>query len=169
MPSYRCIHLGPLAGGRTEHIHAGTQCFPDSMDPSCPSALTFLSCQLIVPAPPPPTPTPPPVTPGTSTRSKVVKVVLVVVGVVAVGALIFLLSDARLKRDIRLVRRLQNGIGLYRYRYIGSTRVHIGVLAQEVAGIAPKAVHLGDDGWLRVDYRALDIDPPLNLPDVIRA
>jgi hypothetical protein len=37
-------------------------------------------------------------------------------------------SDARLKRDITLVGRLDNGLGLYRYRYLWSDTVHVGVM-----------------------------------------
>ena len=64
-------------------------------------------------------------------------------------------SDIRLKRDIVAVGHLENGIGLYRYRYIWSDQVYVGVMAQEVAEIVPDAVVYGDDGYLRVDYARL--------------
>jgi polysaccharide biosynthesis/export protein len=64
-------------------------------------------------------------------------------------------SDIRLKRDILLVDRLHNGIGLYRYRYIWSDQVYVGVMAQEVAQIVPDAVVRGADGFLRVNYARL--------------
>jgi hypothetical protein len=35
---------------------------------------------------------------------------------------------------------LENGIGLYGYRYIWSDQVYVGVMAQEVAEIVPDAV-----------------------------
>jgi polysaccharide biosynthesis/export protein len=66
-------------------------------------------------------------------------------------------SDIRLKRDIVLLDRLPNGIGLYRYRYIWSEQVYVGVMAQEVAAIVPDAVVRGTDGFLRVDYARLGI------------
>jgi polysaccharide export outer membrane protein len=64
-------------------------------------------------------------------------------------------SDIRLKRDIVLLDRLPNGIGLYRYRYIWSDQVYVGVMAQEVAQIIPDAVVRGADGFLRVNYARL--------------
>jgi polysaccharide biosynthesis/export protein len=64
-------------------------------------------------------------------------------------------SDIRLKRDIVLLDRPPNGIGLYRYRYIWSDQVYVGVMAQEVAQIVPDAVVRGADGFLRVNYARL--------------
>jgi polysaccharide export outer membrane protein len=64
-------------------------------------------------------------------------------------------SDIRLKRDIVLLDRLPNGIGLYRYRYVWSEQVYVGVMAQEVARIVPDAVERGADGFLRVNYARL--------------
>jgi hypothetical protein len=66
-------------------------------------------------------------------------------------------SDARLKRDITLVGRLDNGLGLYRYRYLWSDTDYVGVMAQEVALIRPKAVVHGFDGYLRVNYEMLGV------------
>jgi Chaperone of endosialidase len=64
-------------------------------------------------------------------------------------------SDIRLKRDIALLERLPNGLGLYRYRYTWSNQVYVGVMAQEVAEIVPDAVVHGPDGFLRVNYERL--------------
>lgn len=66
-------------------------------------------------------------------------------------------SDARLKRDIRKVGQLANGLNLYRYRYLWSDKVYVGVMAQEVALLEPKAVMHGPDGFLRVDYGRLGL------------
>jgi hypothetical protein len=66
-------------------------------------------------------------------------------------------SDMRLKRDIVLVGRLDNGLGLYRYRYLWSDAEYVGVMAQEVALIRPKAVVHGIDGYLRVNYGMLGV------------
>ena len=66
-------------------------------------------------------------------------------------------SDVRLKRDIALVDRLPNGIGLYRYRYRWSDQIYVGVMAQEVARIVPDAVVQGADGFLRVNYARLGV------------
>lgn len=67
------------------------------------------------------------------------------------GQVIFV-SDARLKRDIALVGRLDDGLGLYQYRYLWSDTVYVGVMAQEVALIHPDAiVRDALDDYLRVD------------------
>lgn len=65
-------------------------------------------------------------------------------------------SDARLKRDIALVGRREDGLGIYRYRYLWSDTVYVGVMAQEVALIRPDAiVRDAFDDYLRVDYGKL--------------
>jgi hypothetical protein len=51
--------------------------------------------------------------------------------------------------------RRGDGIGIYRYRYLWSDTVYVGVMAQEVAAIAPEAVVHHADGFLRVDYARL--------------
>jgi len=66
-------------------------------------------------------------------------------------------SDVRLKRDIVLLARRDDGIGFYRYRYTWNDTVYVGVMAQEVLAIAPQAVLIGDDGYLRVDYDRLGL------------
>ena len=66
-------------------------------------------------------------------------------------------SDTRLKRDIQLVGKLDNGLGLYRYRYLWSDTEYVGVMAQEVALIQPRAVVHGLDGYLRVNYRLVGV------------
>jgi outer membrane immunogenic protein len=67
-------------------------------------------------------------------------------------------SDIRLKRNIVLVGRLDNGLGLYRYRYLWSDTVYVGVMAQEVALVRPDAIIRDDIGdYLRVDYRRLGL------------
>jgi len=67
-------------------------------------------------------------------------------------------SDVRLKRDIALVGHLDDGLGLYQYRYLWSDTVYVGVMAQEVALIHPDAVVRGVlDNYLRVDYGRLGL------------
>jgi hypothetical protein len=66
-------------------------------------------------------------------------------------------SDIRLKRDIVRVGTLDNGLGLYRYRYLWSDQLFVGVMAQEVAAIRPDAVMTADDGYMRVDYARLGL------------
>ena len=67
-------------------------------------------------------------------------------------------SDVRLKRDITLVGRVKDALGLYRYRYLWSDTVYVGVMAQEVALIHPEAVVRSVfDKYLRVDYSRLGL------------
>ena len=61
-------------------------------------------------------------------------------------------SDIRLKENISPVGRLDNGLTVYRFNYIGSPQVQIGLIAQEVRDVKPEAVIVGDDGYLRVNY-----------------
>ena len=71
---------------------------------------------------------------------------------------ILAVSDVRLKRDITLVGRRDDGLGLYRYRYLWSDTVYVGVMAQEVALVHPDAVVRGVlDDYLRVDYGRLGL------------
>ena len=68
-------------------------------------------------------------------------------------------SDIRLKEDIVPVARLDNGIGIYRFRYKGSDHTaYVGVVAQEVRKIVPSAVSRDHDGYLRVDYDELGLE-----------
>jgi hypothetical protein len=66
-------------------------------------------------------------------------------------------SDIRLKRDITLLARLDNGIGRYSYRYLWTDTVYVGVMAQEVLDIVPEAVITDPDGYYRVDYARLGL------------
>ena len=68
-------------------------------------------------------------------------------------------SDIRLKEDIVPLGRLGNGIGLYRFRYKGADHtVYVGVMAQEVQNIVPRAVSRDRDGFLRVDYDRIGVE-----------
>ena len=54
--------------------------------------------------------------------------------------------------------RLGNGIGIYRFRYKGDDHtVYVGVMAQEVQNVVPRAVSRDRDGFLLVDYDRLGI------------
>lgn len=61
-------------------------------------------------------------------------------GLFGLGGKIIGLSDIRQKTDVRRVGSLDNGLGIYSYRYLGDERVQIGVLAQEVEALIPSAV-----------------------------
>lgn len=66
-------------------------------------------------------------------------------------------SDISLKHDIVLLGHLPNGLGFYRFSYNGSERAYVGVMAQEVQTVMPKAVVRDRDGTLRVFYEKLGI------------
>ena len=66
-------------------------------------------------------------------------------------------SDINVKHDIALLGRLDNGLGFYRYSYIGSDKAYVGVMAQEVQAVMPEAVVRGRDGYLRVFYDKLGL------------
>ena len=66
-------------------------------------------------------------------------------------------SDINLKHDIRLLGRLDGGIGFYRFVYNGGHTAYVGVMAQEVQAVVPQAVTRGRDGYLRVFYDKLGV------------
>jgi len=103
-----------------------------------------------------PTPTVRVATPVVRTPTVTVRTPTVRVPTVRVPSTIT--SDIRLKRDIVELGRLANGLHLYRYRYLWSDTLYVGVMAQEVSATAPEAVTRGADGYLRVDYSRLGLD-----------
>lgn len=66
-------------------------------------------------------------------------------------------SDIALKHDIELLGYLANGLGYYRFSYLGSDKAYVGVMAQEVEQVTPAAVTRGADGYLRVYYDKLGL------------
>jgi hypothetical protein len=66
-------------------------------------------------------------------------------------------SDIALKHDVVLLGHLANGLGYYRFSYIGSHKAYVGVIAQEVESVMPEAVTRGSDGYLRVYYDKLGV------------
>lgn len=75
------------------------------------------------------------------------------IGAVA-GSLLGAFSDRRLKRNIKLVGKLDSGLNVYSYRYVWGGPIHIGVMADEVKKIKPHAV-FNVGGFDAVDYGAL--------------
>ena len=66
-------------------------------------------------------------------------------------------SDMRLKHDIALLGRLDDGLGYYRFVYNGGHTAYVGVMAQEVRTVMPEAVMRGADGYMRVSYDLLGL------------
>ena len=63
----------------------------------------------------------------------------------------------RLKHDIVLLGRLDDGLGYYSFVYNGGHTAYVGVMAQEVQTVAPEAVTRGADGYMRVSYELLGL------------
>ncbi len=63
----------------------------------------------------------------------------------------------RLKHDIVLLGRLDDGLGYYRFVYNGGHTAYVGVMAQEVRTVMPEAVTRGADGYMRVSYDLLGL------------
>jgi Protein of unknown function (DUF3300)/Chaperone of endosialidase len=62
-------------------------------------------------------------------------------------------SDVNLKEDIVPLKRLNNGLELYRFRYKGGDgTAFVGVMAQDVQQIEPSAVWRDHDGYWMVNY-----------------
>jgi len=68
------------------------------------------------------------------------------------------ISDARLKTNITPTGTAANGLPLYSFRYIGSTQVFEGVMAQDVLSHTPEAVQIGPFGYMAVDYGMLGLE-----------
>lgn len=58
----------------------------------------------------------------------------------SLGPLALMGSDRRIKTDIRKVGTTNDGQNVYSFRYIGSPRTEIGLMAQEVEKVHPEAV-----------------------------
>lgn len=68
-------------------------------------------------------------------------------------------SDMRLKRDIRYLATLENGIRLYAFRYLWDETLYVGVMAQELLREPrlSEAVIKTESGYYRVDYAQLGL------------
>ncbi len=66
-------------------------------------------------------------------------------------------SDMRLKHDVVLLGRLDDGLGYYRFVYNGGHTAYVGVMAQEVQTVMPEAVSRGADSYMRVSYDRLGL------------
>jgi len=71
----------------------------------------------------------------------------------ALGMAALAASDERLKENIEPVGKLDNGLTVYRFNFLGSQVTQIGLLAQEVQEVIPEAVKEDEDGYLMVDYK----------------
>ena len=65
---------------------------------------------------------------------------------------LFALSDERAKTDEKKIGETEDGMGIYSFKYNGSPKTEIGLMAQEVKRKKPGAVMTGADGLMRVNY-----------------
>ncbi len=65
-------------------------------------------------------------------------------------------SDRRLKTNVQRVGTTRGGVPTYAFNYIWSPERHVGVMADEAAQKYPGAVHYGPNGFLKVDYSAIE-------------
>ncbi len=66
------------------------------------------------------------------------------------------LSDPRLKTAVEKIGEEPDGLGIYEWSYLGSDERDFGVMADEVAILRPWALGPVMDGFLTVDYDALE-------------
>ena len=61
-------------------------------------------------------------------------------------------SDRRIKKDIRVIGMIPNGLPVYAFKYVGADTTNIGLMADEVEAVHPEAVVVGPLGIKMVDY-----------------
>lgn len=76
-----------------------------------------------------------------------------ILGGLASNAALF--SDPRLKKDIKKVGELEDGLGIYEYSYVWENKLQKGVMANEVAKLRPWALGPEIEGYLTVNYGKL--------------
>ena len=73
----------------------------------------------------------------------------------AIVAPFFMMSDERVKTDIKRVGETDDGLPVYTYRYVWGGPPQMGVMAQDVAEDNPGAVYVTPSGFLALDYSRL--------------
>jgi len=73
-------------------------------------------------------------------------------GALGGGLLGGMFSDKRLKENIKPVGKLDNGLTVYVFNFIGDEKTQIGLIAQEVMNEKPTAV-TKENGFYKVDYK----------------
>lgn len=74
----------------------------------------------------------------------------------AIGGIggLFALSDERAKTDKVKIGKTKDGLGIYSFKYNGSDKTEVGLMAQDVKKKKPDAVRVRDDGLFEVNYEA---------------
>lgn len=68
------------------------------------------------------------------------------------GGAAILASDRRLKRHIKKIGKLENGLSVYTFKFAGSDLPYTGLMADEVMKVKPWAVLTDKNGYLLVNY-----------------
>ena len=84
-------------------------------------------------------------------------------GLFSLGGSAMMMSDIRLKENIKAIGVMDNGLTLYSFEYVDEIKshplagdgIHVGVMAQEVEQVFPYAVKTLDDGYKVGDYGLL--------------
>lgn len=66
-------------------------------------------------------------------------------------------SDSRLKRNIEEIGVAENGLPIYRWQYLWSSKTYEGVMAQDVLKVFPDAVVRRWHGFFAVNYSKLGL------------
>ena len=74
------------------------------------------------------------------------------IGSLAQAGAIYAASDRRLKKNIKKIGKLANGLFVYLFNYIWSDQEQIGVMSDEVRKIMPHAVIVHPSGYDMVNY-----------------
>lgn len=72
-----------------------------------------------------------------------------------IGGIASIFSDRKTKKDIELLSRFEDGLGIYRFRYLDDDELRIGVMADEVEAIRPWALGPMVGPFQTVNYSAL--------------
>ncbi len=67
----------------------------------------------------------------------------------------WMMSDERVKEDVKKIGKLDSGLPVYSFKYKGSPLQEMGVMAQDVEKVQPEAVAMTDSGYKAVDYGAV--------------
>lgn len=88
----------------------------------------------------------------------------------SLGAAWILASDRRLKRNIKPIDFLPNGLMIYEFTFAADpTTVYSGLMADEVKRVWPEHVGENDDGFLTVDYAGVMREIVKMTPEVAHA
>lgn len=72
------------------------------------------------------------------------------------GAAMAIFSDVRLKENLHIIGRTEEGVGVYTFNFRGSSTPQVGVIAQEVEKYHPELVTTDRSGYMRVNTMMLD-------------